>query len=644
MWNSDLKWFFPDGTADGYNDPGISEFRSTGYDGLAREIIQNSLDAKDESKNEAVRVVFEKIKLEKSCFPNYKDFLSRVELCMEYNEGEKKAYEKLRKLKVMLEAVEKNPTFNVLKISDYNTNGLKGINTRKDTSWANLIRRSQSSGKKDGDGGSFGIGKFAPFVFSNIRTIIYSTKNTDGELGVQGKTILAGHIYDDSEKGTTGLFGMPSEHNLGAKKHDDVSTIINYNHIPEVFIRKEFGTSLFVLIARFEDCWMESILESVVYSFFFAIYFNELVVEIVDGEKKYLVDKNNLSEVIEFLISNNSNKRILITKDYVKLLNNWNSCEVSEQEFNLTMNNKKSIGKMEIRVLSDKNIQSKSIAHIRKTGMKIEDKNYNSLMGYIGISRTINEEMNTFLRECEAPKHDEWNSNNFELYLESDKNPAKSVLSEVTNWERDVISKLTKIDTKQKLDPLGMEEFLPSDLGDEEGKSDDQLSYKPLQKDIRMKKDNKRMYVDSDTIDGVIPDDNGDIPIEEQEGRNEGTGGRNNVPGGSDGGFGVKGPTDSNDTKKISIKQVNTPYLNIPGHYRITFIPEIDQQNCELNIRRVGDDLFESLKIKELYLIEGNQKKRINSFDVENSKKMIFEVSLENVDRVALEVTCVAKK
>ena len=60
MWNEKFKWFYEEGTPNGFNDGGIAEFASTKYDGLAREIIQNSLDARND-ENEPVKVVFEKI-------------------------------------------------------------------------------------------------------------------------------------------------------------------------------------------------------------------------------------------------------------------------------------------------------------------------------------------------------------------------------------------------------------------------------------------------------------------------------------------------------------------------------------------------------------------------------------------------------
>ena len=63
----------------------------------------------------------------------------------------------------------------VLKISDYHTTGLTGVTALKDTNWSGLVREKGAQ-KKRGKGGSHGVGKFAPYSFSSLRTVLYSTK------------------------------------------------------------------------------------------------------------------------------------------------------------------------------------------------------------------------------------------------------------------------------------------------------------------------------------------------------------------------------------------------------------------------------------------------------------------------------------
>ena len=178
MWYENLKWFFEEGTPDGFNDGGIAEFTSTKYDGLAREILQNSIDAKIEN-DEPVKVVFEQVEYDMSLFPDYDGLMDTVNKCIDFIKDDigNKSIKKLQLIKSYLEFCKQRNSFIVLKVSDYNTSGLSGADKKFGTTWSNLVRISGNSNKKVGSGGSFGIGKYAPFVFSHIRSIIYSTKD-----------------------------------------------------------------------------------------------------------------------------------------------------------------------------------------------------------------------------------------------------------------------------------------------------------------------------------------------------------------------------------------------------------------------------------------------------------------------------------
>lgn len=59
----------------------------------------------------------------------------------------------------------------MLRISDFNTSGLTGSRAEVNTDWTNLTKSSGVSDKKGTSGGSFGIGKFAPFACSDFSTV-----------------------------------------------------------------------------------------------------------------------------------------------------------------------------------------------------------------------------------------------------------------------------------------------------------------------------------------------------------------------------------------------------------------------------------------------------------------------------------------
>ena len=159
-------WKFPPtngGRIDGFNDPGMAHFNGTPVASLARETLQNSLDAGNSDK--PVQVTFELVNLD----PNDlgKDELKRAfEACRQEAEDDKAARGFLEEaIDVLMQ--EKVPC---LRVSDRNTTGLRR------NQWRALVKMQGVSLKpEEGAGGSHGIGKYAPFAVSELRTVFYWT-------------------------------------------------------------------------------------------------------------------------------------------------------------------------------------------------------------------------------------------------------------------------------------------------------------------------------------------------------------------------------------------------------------------------------------------------------------------------------------
>ena len=77
-------------------------------------------------------------------------------------------------------------TIRILRISDFNTTGLPGSKEYKSSPWQNLVKSSGVSDKNGTSGGSYGIGKSAPFACSDLRTVYYSTLDNEGIRAYQG--------------------------------------------------------------------------------------------------------------------------------------------------------------------------------------------------------------------------------------------------------------------------------------------------------------------------------------------------------------------------------------------------------------------------------------------------------------------------
>lgn len=150
-----IHWRFAqndDGEESGINANYAAKFRGNRIPSLAREICQNSLDA---ALNGTVRVEFSLFELPKEKFPEEESYEEILHDCLRYWEkrnqnNEIKAFKKAC-------SVLKNKRIPVLRISDFNTTGIRK-NTQSE--WRNLIRSTGSCDKPAGANGSFGLGKW----------------------------------------------------------------------------------------------------------------------------------------------------------------------------------------------------------------------------------------------------------------------------------------------------------------------------------------------------------------------------------------------------------------------------------------------------------------------------------------------------
>src|SRR5699024_8195626 len=173
-------WNFPatiGGNVSSINNAGLETFRGNALDSLTREICQNSLDAiRDETK--PVYVDFEKFEIDIEKFPGKADLNQSLYYCNETWLGHNKKVEEFTN---QAQELLNKDTINMLRISDFNTKGLEGAkNANLGSPWSSLIKEAGSSNKSDNSGGSFGIGKSAPFLNSKLRTLFYSSYDITG--------------------------------------------------------------------------------------------------------------------------------------------------------------------------------------------------------------------------------------------------------------------------------------------------------------------------------------------------------------------------------------------------------------------------------------------------------------------------------
>lgn len=391
------KWMFDEvesGRYQGINDSGIEIFNDSVIKSLTREIIQNSLDAKDPESELPVKVVFKRKKIKVSDIPDSLGLLESLKLCVD--EAILRQDNKAMTIFQNMVSVIVSREIDVLVVSDYETLGLSKI-AEKNGSFDSLVKAEGYSQKGDlTSGGSFGIGKNAAFSASKVRTVFYNTLNKEQERGFQGVTILTSHKNKETKKMRLAKGFYPVDPVLGA--HNFFSELIN---------REQVGTDL--IICGFESENFDQLCaNAVVNDFFMALQKNQLVVEIED----MVIDNSNFAKIIHTNYVNidlEQKKTSRVEKADIK----------KTFQFYLALTTSVHLKQIQIGdVLETIEIYVNPSTHedlcrevvgIRKTGMCIQSfKRFTSRLKFAAIIYMDTPVLNENLKLMENPTHDRW--------------------------------------------------------------------------------------------------------------------------------------------------------------------------------------------------------------------------------------------
>ena len=303
-------WDFPllgTGNQSGNNIAAITMFKGSGImDGLAREVCQNSLDAKDKSLplDTPVKVKFELVEIEKKEYSMFEGYQKALDSSIDYWSTSPlrtpKIMEFLGNVKKALD-LEKIP---VLIMSDYNTVGLKGVNAKQGEKsfWDLLVNVEGLSDKQDeNSAGSFGIGKNAPFAYSALNLVFYNTLAQDGGRGFEGVARL---VTTQKEYNGTLRPTQPIGKYLYLEDEYTGRPILPIDNCPlsqlDIFNRNEIGTDVAVFgfkTNEYED-WERNIAIAIIKNFVLAILNSKLEVEIKSPKITYNISKSNVENLL----------------------------------------------------------------------------------------------------------------------------------------------------------------------------------------------------------------------------------------------------------------------------------------------------------------------------------------------------------
>lgn len=420
--------FFPSmgGEDHGLNNPGVEAFKGNLERFLAREVIQNSLDARKTTKN-PVKVQFELLQLEAKEIPGLRELTDTLNRCSSFWDHNKKT----KKFFQRAHQIASAKTVPCLKIGDSNTTGVSGADddSKDDNGWYNLARCIGASGKDEGEGGSFGLGKHSQFACSPLLTVFYSTLNDIGQHIFQGVARLVTHKRSSSKMQPTGYFGGKNG-----------SSIRNINSIAPAFRRKEMGTDVYVLGYHAEEDWAQQLARSVLENFWPAIHFKDLTVNIGGT----VID----SKTLPMLMANQSTEKEFEAHLFYRTLT---APQVATFEKSLP-----TLKDVSLRLIAGDLLYPKEVALVRR-GMVIKYRRFASLLPFVGLFQCTNKVGNEKLRQMEPPQHDNWDPDRPE------KGENRKTEREFTEYIRECVKSLAPAITETILSIPGMSLYLPDD-------------------------------------------------------------------------------------------------------------------------------------------------------------------------------------
>lgn len=400
-------WRFPPtngGRADGFNDPGMAHFGGNPLDSLARETIQNSLDARA-SVAAPVRMSFGIQEIDRSEALGRTELAAAIRACIGELGASGGDDDKARAvLSNALRLLERRK-LTYLRIADQNTTGLHHKH------WRALVKMQGASVKERRDaGGSHGIGKYAPFGVSPLRTVFYWTRfqeeATPREL-FQGKAVLMSHkdVATGTELQGTGFYGILD----GCRALEDADVP---SRIRQVEHRRDRGQGTSLWVAGFETPagWQRRVATSVVADFFYAIEDGTLSVEIEPTDELrarglHDISENTIVDWFDYLTPAQpgpADEEDAVAEAYQF----W---EISRANGPLAEKEDKDLGHCRLWIKVAEGLPKK-VGFVRATGMLITTRQrgllrFRGLQDFIALCVFDAPKGNELLRDMENPQH-----------------------------------------------------------------------------------------------------------------------------------------------------------------------------------------------------------------------------------------------
>lgn len=564
------------GQWDGFNDSAMEHFSGNPFQHLGREVPQNTIDAK--AGNPArIRVSLKKIP--PSQIPDFDGFSMTIDKCLDSAKVEQN--EKAIKFFNNAQGLLKKKDLLVLQIEDSNTIGVKGPCENGQPFFA-LLKATGQSRKADTSTGSYGIGKFAPFTVSGLRTVFVTTVWKDeGENWhhyVQGKSVLMSHLDKKRVRRGTGFWGETNGCMPITSITDDVPDWLRRTHDGQ--ISGFAGTTLSILGFDAVKDWQNVLTANILMNFFGAIKRGELEVSIEGSHDinlaslDTLLNDSTLARVADEQEGEGGRFRTILS--YLEALEGGEGVSIENSQ-NLHL------GDCQVRILVGEKLPKK--VAVLRNGMLITEelaglKRFGEFKDFVAVLECTSTKGQALLRGMEPPRHDAFEPER----LPPDKRSAgKTALKELAAFVREMLKRHAQDPVTEVTNLDELADFFADEEDEGDGKKREENPAGKIVIRARQIKIKTRApsYVPAPNAVVSDVDDDGDSPEEtdtngENIGPGEGGAGEpkaNDSSGGDDASEGGMGNAQHGAFSAAPVRDVRAVPLADKRRRRIAFTP-----------------------------------------------------------------------
>ncbi len=551
---------------DGFNDSGMEHFTGNPLEHVGREVPQNTIDAQ---AHFPARIRIRLLAVPTNQIPDVNELKSVMSAC---NAGAGDESEKAATFFAKACALLEKPTIPVLQISDSNTTGVAGPCKNGRPYFAFMKAAGQSKKPSDHDLGSYGIGKFAPYTVSDLRTLFVSTVWKDDTSGslihyAQGKSILMSHEVQGTTYRGTGFWGVKTR----------CQPVEGVEHIPawlkhgqsdgaDEMVR---GTTLNILGFSARKHWAKILAANIAENFFGAICGGQLEVEL-EGEA--LINASTINGLfvdkgVREAIENQTGEpeKFDHVREYLGCLGADEVIVEDTQNLHL--------GRCEVRIRIAEGLP-KRVAVLRN-GMLITEslqhlRQFGNFKDFIAVVQCLDDNGNKLLRAMEPPRHDIFEPDRLP---ELQRTKGRMALRDLGKAVRDIISKYAKNPVQDVSEVDELAPFFGDDSDESGGKKGDEENPQgavivrarrlPKPKPIRAKTTEEDDLDEGDQVGGGSF---GDGP--------GGGGGKGGGGGGGGSGEGSAGGSSRGGSKPVGLLNVRALTLS-NSRRRVNFTPTL---------------------------------------------------------------------